>query len=450
MPTPVPYPYVELELGKDGAMLQPPQLQALKDVVSSRNITDLFVISHGWNNDMDDARDLYGRLFGHVLAQVPGVPGVAQRRFAVGGILWPSKKFADKDLIPGGSASLGDDATADQVILEQIDTLEELLGDEADSRAFAEARKRLPVLADDSSAQIRFAQIFLGYLPTTMAEEGDPHIPPDPRLATVGDATLLDQLGRPVPLQRPLEGDGGGIAALDHDTAVAEPAGGSAGIGDLFSGIKAGAMHLLNYVTYYKMKDRAGVVGRNGVNRIVGTVGQAFPALRLHLVGHSFGGRVVTSAVAGGGTSPAVDVQSMSLLQAAFSHFGFAQKYDRNDHDGFFRRVVTEAHVKGPLLITHTRQDTAVGIAYTISSRIAGQIAAAIGDANDPYGGLGSNGAQKTPEAIFSQLQKAGTTYPPFVARKVYNLKSDGLITGHSDITNDAVAYAILTAVAAT
>jgi hypothetical protein len=140
----------------------------------------------------------------------------------------------------------------------------------------------------------------------------------------------------------------------------------------------------------------------------------------------------------------------MSLLQAAFSHFAFAKKYDRGGHDGFFRSVVTQAQVKGPLLITHTRQDTAVGSAYAIASRVAGQIAAALGDADDPYGGLGSNGAQKTPEANFLQMLKPGSAYAPFLAGKVYNLKADGLITGHSEITNAAVAYAMLSAIAAT
>src|SRR4029450_4507756 len=37
----------------------------------------------------------------------------------------------------------------------------------------------------------------------------------------------------------------------------------------------------------------------------------------------------------------------------------------------------------------------AVGIAYPVASRLAGTVASAFGDANDKFGGLGRNGAQK-------------------------------------------------------
>jgi hypothetical protein len=43
-------------------------------------------------------------------------------------------------------------------------------------------------------------------------------------------------------------------------------------------------------------------------------------------------------------------------------------------------------------------QDTVVGYAYAIASRVAGDNAKAIG-ANDEFGGLGRNGTQNTSEA---------------------------------------------------
>ena len=60
----------------------------------------------------------------------------------------------------------------------------------------------------------------------------------------------------------------------------------------------------------------------------------------------------------------------MTLLQAAFSHNGFAVKFDHK-HDGAFRTVLGEKRVAGPVLITHTKNDKAVGIAYPLASRIA-------------------------------------------------------------------------------
>ena len=100
----------------------------------------------------------------------------------------------------------------------------------------------------------------------------------------------------------------------------------------------------------------------------------------------------------------------MTLLQAAFSHNGFAEKFDQS-HDGFFRKVVTDRKVSGPIVITYTKNDNAVGLMYPLASLIAGQNASKIGDANDPYGGIGRNGAQKTPEAVNGILGAVGNTY---------------------------------------
>jgi len=38
--------------------------------------------------------------------------------------------------------------------------------------------------------------------------------------------------------------------------------GGAAGIGQFFTGIKSGALNLLNLTTYYQMKERAGFGGK--------------------------------------------------------------------------------------------------------------------------------------------------------------------------------------------
>ena len=45
--------------------------------------------------------------------------------------------------------------------------------------------------------------------------------------------------------------------------------------------------------------------------------------------------------------------------------------------------------------MTHTKNDKAVGVAYPLASRIAGDKTAAFGDENDKFGGLGRNGAQQ-------------------------------------------------------
>jgi pimeloyl-ACP methyl ester carboxylesterase len=222
------------------------------------------------------------------------------------------------------------------------------------------------------------------------------------------------------------------------------PAGGAAGIGDFFSGITAAARRLLNYATYYQMKERAGKIGVRGAYALLRQIKTANPELRVHLVGHSFGGRLVTAAALGPPHSPSVAPASMTLLQSAFSHNGFARNFD-GERDGFFRAVVEQGRVAGPILITHTKNDRAVGIAYPIASRIARQDSSDLGDADDVFGGIGRNGAQHTPEAEPGELLDAGSPYA-FVPGKLYNLHADRLISGHSDVTGPAVIHAVLTA----
>ncbi len=57
--------------------------------------------------------------------------------------------------------------------------------------------------------------------------------------------------------------------------------------------------------------------------------------------------------------------------------------------------MVDQQRVKGPILVTHTKNDKAVGVAYPLASRISGDKTAAFGDENDKFGGLGRNGAQQ-------------------------------------------------------
>src|SRR5262249_31118329 len=150
------------------------------------------------------------------------------------------------------------------------------------------------------------------------------------------------------------------------------------------------------------------------------------PAIRLHLIGHSFGGRVVTAAALGPDDQPPVPIHTLTLLQAAFSHYGFAQNYE-GGRDGFFRRVVEDRRVSGPTLITCTANDQVVGLAYPLASLVAHQAGAALGDSHDKYGGLGRNGARKTPEATDSRLQSVGSPYS-FQGGALYNLNADDYI----------------------
>jgi hypothetical protein len=259
-------------------------------------------------------------------------------------------------------------------------------------------------------------------------------------------SVLLEKLKMPTPLVSTGQAGGGGAASLGAPPK-ATTAGGAAGLGDIFSGIKAGAIRFLNYLAYYEMKRRAGTVGQNGVGPMLDRLADSVQ--RIHLVGHSFGCRVMTAAAA---TSTTDKIQSMSLLQAAFSHNSFSKSMN-----GFFRSVVDNHRVKGPIVITYTPNDRAVGIAYPAASRLSGTVASAFGDANDKFGGLGRNGAQKmeSGEVVQSvdQLLAVGGSYS-WQSGRFHNLESSKYIKNpsggdaHMFVTGKEVAWTISRAIA--
>ena len=93
--------------------------------------------------------------------------------------------------------------------------------------------------------------------------------------------------------------------------------------------------------------------------------------------------------------------------------------------------MIEQQRVAGPVLITHTKNDRAVGLAYPAASRISGDKAMAFGDKNDDFGGIGSNGSQNMAEKEISvaatQLLKVRSAYQ-FEAQMLHNLLSDEFI----------------------
>jgi hypothetical protein len=443
-------PIFDVEFTKDGDIFQQSQVDALLSGLGPS--TDLLVLSHGWNNDKADASQLYGELIGNIdklldlrnQASVPGplqdfVDRLRNRNFAAVKVFWPSKKFTDAELIPGGGAASAaaeaDNTAAVNRILDRLKEDPHVLGgsdrNPAHVVAMDRAKALVPQLAT-TDAKKEFIQLLRSIMDPSMKENDDASA----GFFAVDAETLFENAQTPVVAPAaPGAGIGSG-SGLGN--------GGATGLGDLLSGVQAAARRIANFATYYQMKSRAGTVGSKGVADLLRRVRAAKPAIRLHLVGHSFGGRLVTAAAH---TMPAnTDLVTMSLLQAAFSHNGLSEGFGEDHKEtGFFRALVDEKRISGPIIITHTKNDKAVGIAYPLASRIAGQNASALGDQNDPYGGMGRNGAQSTKEADNQYtLGLPGTRYS-FEKGKIHNISSD-LIQDHGDVRRIEVAFAILTA----
>jgi len=428
----------EIEFRRDGTVHDENAVAALLDGLVG--ITDLLVVAHGWNNDMADARKLYDHLVTSIDAVGPNVPGIPGRQLGVLRVFWPSKKFADSDLIPGGGAASATTENNEALIraLEELKHDPMRLGGTDVDAARAANVDRAIELVDQLDASFEAQQEFVLRIRAVLNPD-DAH--PDDGSREFFERepdVLFDRFREPIPVT--LEAGQGGAANLGE--------GGAAFFGDLLEGAQAAARRIANFATYHQMKTRAGTVGQNGLAPLLVRVRDRRPDLSLHLVGHSFGGRLVTAA--GAGLPSNTDKVTMTLLQAAFSHNGLSRQFDAQ-HDGAFRTLLDDRRISGPVLITHTKNDLAVGIAYPLASRIALDQAAALGDADDPYGGMGRNGAQHTPEVSLAETELRDDTSDSaytFARGGVFNLLADRFIADHGAVTGRQVANALMHAVA--
>jgi hypothetical protein len=420
------YPYAEVQMRTDGSVNDPQELAKAVEMVKTSGATDVVLLTHGWNNDMAAARGLYTALDSSLKSVEPATMASAGRKLAIVGILWPSIKWADEANVAGGGAGIGNET--DDLIAQIKERIE-------DPAVRDQLVALVPKLDTSADARSSYLELLRGLLPKPLPVDEDP----PPSTLREGDPETVFTEAQGSGNLGGLEGgaSGGGGLGVGEPGSI-DASGGAQGIS--IGGVLNVANELLNTTTYYTMKERAGNVGAIGINETLKAIHAAVPTARLNLVGHSFGARAVTSAA----HATSVPLQSVSLLQGAFSHYGIATNYDGQGNNGAFQGV--PGKLVGPMVVTHTRNDKAVGIAYALASRLAHQTAAGLGDASDPYGGMGSNGAQKTPEAqADTDLLDVGGTYH-FAAKKVANLKSDQFVKGHSDITNPQVAHAVYTA----
>ncbi len=419
-------PYAEVEFDKTGALKHPEQVEAALTVARDEEATDVLVLSHGWQNTPDQARRMYEKLIDSMVSVQPRVETAGDRNLMVLGVIWPSIQWAPDESSGAGASVNGEAEALLAEIAERID----------DPDTALKLQGLVPRLDASPAAQQEFVELLRETLPGSTEGEDETAFE---ALKTQSPHAVLDAARARDDNAAPAAAGG----ATDIDLMNPGPVGIGGGAG-LFDSIIGAARGLVNVATYYTMKERAGAVGKTGIAALLDKLhdNPATSHVRLHLVGHSFGGRAVTAAA----IASSAPVSSLSLLQAAYSHFGMAKGWDGASANGLF--LDAPKHVSGPVMITYTKNDKAVGIAYPIASRLAQQIAAGIGDANDPYGGIGRNGALKTPGNTMATLLDLDDRYD-FSASKVWSLKADKFISNHSAITGPQVAYAVLSAVVA-
>ncbi|MET7703723.1 serine-threonine protein kinase [Streptomyces sp. NPDC005485] len=423
-------PYWELTFDADGDADGHERDRLLAEI-PQRGVHDLIVFAHGWNNDRSGATRLYSRYF----APIPGLAPTA--RIGYVGVVWPSMRFSDEpipDFPRSVAAELPPRPVLDKdtrhALLETfpgratvIDQLTRLLDQQPGEQAELEEFGRLVRMLVDVVPPGPQA-LFTADTLANGAPESEPEMFSHPAAACEEFAQALAQLEAP----------GGEGFALPNPWD--------------------GAHELLRQATYFAMKRRAGTVGERGLGRVVGQLAAAAPGVRVHLVGHSFGARLVSFALRGL-PEGVHTVKSVTLLQGAFSHYAFAA---RLPHDARASGVLHGQHkrIDGPLVCCYSHFDSSLGTIYPLASRMSGDDASLAGFdlgrlLGAKWGAMGHDGVQavdgtrslKLADALRAKLPAAGCVN--IDAAAVVN-RGGPPAGAHSDICHQELAQVVLAA----
>ncbi|ROQ98857.1 hypothetical protein EDE04_5399 [Streptomyces sp. 2132.2] len=438
-------PYAELTFDADGDA-DP----GTRDAVGLLEATDLLVFAHGWNSD----RSTSTRLFDRFYAPFPRLVGPGVRLGFVG-VVWPSIRFSDEpipDFDPHGAlAEPGHGTALDPATLRA-------LGEFWPGRV-AELDRVAELLEDRPESQAAFTEF--GALVRELAgvDAVDPTDLTDPAVAVSGVGAVGAVGAAGAATGAPAVPAIFTEDVLEVCRALTEglveaggPAGGAAGPGfSLGGGLRSlwsGAKELLRQATYYQMKKRAGVVGEHGLGPVLAELAARRPALRIHLIGHSFGARVVSfslRAVPDG----ARYVKSATLLQGAFSHYSFADRLPHDNSSGGALRGM-QRKVDGPVVACHSPYDSALKVFYPLASRMAGDSAGLLGF-GERWGAIGHDGVQAVsgaPRLTLDAALSAGVPQAGCVSVDTGSVvRRGGPPSGaHSDICHEELARLVVAA----
>ena len=370
--------------------------------------THVFLFSHGWKGDFPAAVDQYNRWIGSMLK-------LEEDRARLGspfrplwiGLHWPSQPFGEEAL--GGSAFDADALPQQQLMEEYI----EVLGNDSPRvRELIEAIfEENRVNAGAVTMPPELAQNYKELAQTLGYQSGGLDSPPD------SDGVPFDP-----------------VAAFE----TAEDAGQA--FGD--SPFGGGLLSPLRQLSFWTMKSRGRKIGERGMHDFMTRLQNALPRARFHLMGHSFGCIVVSSILGGRGGTNALPrpVDSLVLVQGAVSLWAYADSILKTNNTGYFRQMIRRPAVRGPVVTTRSRHDSAVGIAYPIAVGLALQVD--FGVALPAFGGIGSFGMQGMSDAQEQPLRTSTEDYS-FQEKSIYNLEGSSYIAGHSAIDGPEVAHAI-------
>ena len=430
---------------KDGVGTAPVTADAA--VIAARSATDVFLMSHGWNNDSVDARERYLGWIGNLLAVRPA--GRDFRPVFVG-IFWPSMVAPSADgELPVFAGGAPGSASADVI----VDELADRLG-RADAGWLVDALSR-PVL--DGADAVRAAGLLLPLFAGADhgAGRGDGELP-DAQLAESVDDVVAEWFAAQRTDSRPTEDDDeeltGRPATPELDVAAAaepvEPAETPTETpAPADDPLAAGIFEALNpawlarLASVLVMKDRSGRIGAGAVSDLLDEllgVHDRSGRPRIHLLGHSFGCKVMLSALVTGTSTEPVD--SILLLQPALNARAFAADAG-NGKPGGYRPALQRS--RSAIVATYSSHDMPLTKVFHLAARRRsdlGEVVIAAGGSK--YAALGGFGPQRVDDiASITGVVQPPHRYPTAGAGRILAVDASEVIGGHGDVVSPATAW---------
>ena len=420
-------PLYLIDFDKEGRSEGPLTRKHLLDTARESNFTDIYVLSHGWNNTFKDAVGLYDRLLTGYLGerQVLGINGADLYRPLYVGIIWPSTALVlpweeAPDFAGGGTDDLTE--RRDQGRTERHEIAQQLK--DADIPRFYELAEKTSLTKGEA---LEFAQILASIWADADGEIPSTEVAPTPE--------------EMVELWARVDARSGNSSRKEHgfaDDDDTEPGPGAAGFLDFLDPRKP-----IQLATVRLMKDRSGRIGSKGVAPLL-TELLTLSAARVHLVGHSYGCRVVLSALSYRSDIPR-KVHSVLLLQPATSYLCFAADAGAGKPGGY--RPALE-RTETPIFSTFSPHDAPLTRLFHLAVRRKSdlgdqQIAGIPPSKFAALGGFGPGGLGTAVQEV--RMAPKPFRYPiPGAGVRVFALLGTDGISGHSDVTNRYTWWAML------
>lgn len=432
-PGPYPLPDVTMptwlvRFDKDGVCTSPATAAALTQNLASTAYSDVLFYSHGWNTDFSDAVGQYNGFLKEFEAVIARRPLPAFKPIFVG-VTWPSVWWpADK----GPDMAAGDAGA-------HPDSLRSNVADDLAASLPADQRAEFYELADRPTLDDRGALALATLVARLMGKT--------PEEVDGTDASIITPEGILKLVKNLAYAQRGPVNQNDDLESFGMVGGGSAGVSA--AGESSNPFDFLKLASVFQMKDRAGTVGWNGVAVLLRALLSATPA-RVHVFGHSFGAKVMLSAICAPAALPRFP-DTLLLLQPAISHLCFATAIPGRNGAGGYRSALDR--VRLPIISTFSAMDFPLHDVFHLALRRPAdlgelKIAAAAAGAGEPpnkYAALGGYGPRGAGEhAPIAPIPGEGEPFPNLGGSRLVGLDgSSNRITSHGDVMTSFTAWAL-------